>query len=238
MKLLHEDQILNKCNILNKSYIDLDINNFQNFFEQNKEYNYKKLKLRAKKELNNQGIKFINNNKNNKNKIEIETKEKYKNISKFQTEERNDTETRFNLFIGKYIKIKTLEKGEFIGDLSTNENKEGFIYISENSSDIAFINKNETINSMLYKNIYEKYKKIFENKIPKFFIFKDLINYNFEKNIFPFLIYKHYIKGENIKIKPRLVDCVGYLVNNALRLYGRKYAKNGKNSLARRRNAI
>ena len=44
--------------------------------------------------------------------------------------------------------------------------------------------------------------------------------------------------GENLKLKTRLVDCVGYLVNNALRIYGRRYTKNGKNTMARRRNAI
>ena len=27
--------------------------------------------------------------------------------------------------------------------------------------------------------------------------------------------------GENLKLKTRLVDCVGYLVNNALRIHGR-----------------
>lgn len=27
--------------------------------------------------------------------------------------------------------------------------------------------------------------------------------------------------GDNLKLRTRLVDCVGYLVNNALRLYGR-----------------
>ena len=27
--------------------------------------------------------------------------------------------------------------------------------------------------------------------------------------------------GENLKLKTRVVDCVGYLVNNALRIYGR-----------------
>ena len=27
--------------------------------------------------------------------------------------------------------------------------------------------------------------------------------------------------GENLKLKARLVDCVGYLVNNALRIYGK-----------------
>ena len=37
--------------------------------------------------------------------------------------------------------------------------------------------------------------------------------------------------GESLKLKTRLVDCVGYLVNNALRLYGRRYAKNGKNTM-------
>ena len=27
--------------------------------------------------------------------------------------------------------------------------------------------------------------------------------------------------GENLKLKTRLVDCVGYLINNALRTYGK-----------------
>lgn len=27
--------------------------------------------------------------------------------------------------------------------------------------------------------------------------------------------------GDNLKLKARLVDCVGYLVNNALRIYGK-----------------
>ena len=27
--------------------------------------------------------------------------------------------------------------------------------------------------------------------------------------------------GDNLKLKTRLVECVGYLVNNALRIYGR-----------------
>ena len=37
--------------------------------------------------------------------------------------------------------------------------------------------------------------------------------------------------GENLKLKTRLVDCVGYLVNNAIRLYGRRCSKNGKNTM-------
>lgn len=44
--------------------------------------------------------------------------------------------------------------------------------------------------------------------------------------------------GDNLKLKTRLVDCVGYLVNNALRLHGRRCTKNGKNPMVRRRNPI
>lgn len=44
--------------------------------------------------------------------------------------------------------------------------------------------------------------------------------------------------GDNIKLKTRLVDCVGYLVDNALRIHGRGNSKNGKNTLVRRGNAI
>ena len=39
--------------------------------------------------------------------------------------------------------------------------------------------------------------------------------------------------GENLKLKTRLVDCVGYLVNNALRIYGKRCSENGKNTLVR-----
>ena len=44
--------------------------------------------------------------------------------------------------------------------------------------------------------------------------------------------------GDNLKLRTRLGECVGYLGNNALRLYGRRCPKNGKNAMARRRNAI
>ena len=39
--------------------------------------------------------------------------------------------------------------------------------------------------------------------------------------------------GDNLKLKTRLVDCVGYLVDNALRIFGKRYTENGKNSLVR-----
>ena len=215
MKLLQENQILNKCNELNNSYINIDINNFQNFFEENKEYNYNQLKTKAKNELNSQGVKFI------KNKIQIDSIEKYINTSLFRSKDKNNTDTRFNLYIGQYIKIKPLEKGEFIGDLSLNENNEGNTYIAEKKSDIAYIDKIQTMNSVLYKNIFEKYKKIFINKIPKFFIFKDLIknsNFNFEKNVFPYLIYKHYKKGENIIIQNSQYEGVYFILDGKIKI--------------------
>ena len=213
LEILQEKQILNKCNSLNENYIG--VNDFQKFFEENKEYNYQKLKTMAINELIFKGFKFSNN------KIELNSPDTYLNIGKFKIKERNDTNIRFNLYIGKYIKIKTLEKGEFIGDLSLNENKEGNIYISENKIDIAYINKIETKKSVIYKYIYQKYKKIFLNKIDKFFIFKDITKKSqleFEKIIFPYFIYKHYKKDEYIIKQDSLYEGVYLILDGKIKL--------------------
>ena len=73
MKLLQEKQILYKCNKLKSAYIHLDINNFKNFFFQNKNYNFKELKQRAKKDLLEAGFTFSPYN----NKIVIPSRENY-----------------------------------------------------------------------------------------------------------------------------------------------------------------
>ena len=154
MKFIQEKQILDKCNVLNKTYINIDIDNIKLFFEQNKEYNYKQLKLKAKKELISEGF-LINNN----NKIKICTFESYINIGKFQIKERNDDKaiTKYYIYIGQYEKIKTLEKGDIINDLSLNENNEENIYISKEDTDIAFINKSDIEKSLLNKFIQQKF---------------------------------------------------------------------------------
>lgn len=159
MKILNEKQILNKCNILNRSYTTIDIDNFMKFFEENKEYDYNQLLIKAKNELISEGFKF------SKDKIELNSLESYLNIGKFQIKERNDlyAKTRFYLYVGQFTKIKSLEKGDIIGDLSLNENNKGNVYISENNCDISSIDKIDTNKSELYKCIFSKlHKNIYE----------------------------------------------------------------------------
>ena len=217
MNLLNEKQILNKCNILNKSYINIDINNFNNFFKENKEYDYKQLLIKAKNELISEGFKI------SKNKIEIISIDNYLNIGKFKIKERNDiyANTRFYLYIGQYVKNRTVEKGDFIGDLSNNENKEGNTYICEESCDISYINKIETMKSEIYLNIYHNYKALFMSKINKFFIFKDFLeksNYDFEKNIIPYLSYRSYKKGEKIITQESQYEGVFFILDGEVKI--------------------
>ena len=218
MEILQEKHILEKCNTLNKNLINIDINNLSEFFEQNKEYNYEQLKSRAKTELINEGFVF------NKRKVELSSLDCYLNIGKFKIDERNEINTpmRFFIYVGQYIKNKTLEKGDIIGDLSFNEYSEGNAYICEKNCDISYINKLETKKSELYKYIFKKYQKIFKQNFSKFYIFKNFVNKPddlfFEKNIYPYLIYKKYSKGEKIIIQNSQYEGIYFILDGKINI--------------------
>ena len=213
MKLLQEKQILYKCNKLNKAYINLDINNFRAYFNENKNYNFKELKNRAKKELLGMGFKFLANNT-----IIIPSLENYIKLCFFQTNERNDTQTRFNLFIGNYIKTNTLSKGNYIGDLSRNENNEGCTYICDKNCDICYVNKKESSKSQLYELMLEKYQKIFKEIKHKFYIFKDNTIETCLNNIVPFMIYKKFRKGEKIIIQNSQYEGIYLIIDGEVKI--------------------
>ena len=214
MKLLQEKQILYKCNKLNSAYIHLDINNFKTFFSQNKDYNFKELKQRAKKDLLEAGFTFSPYN----NKVAIPSMENYLKLSFFRTVERNDTQTRFNLFIGSYIKVNTLSKGNYIGDLSKNENNEGCTYICDTKCDICYVNKSDSVKSKLYELILEKYKKIFKKVKNKYYIFKDTSDRICLNNFVPLMIYKKYKKGEKIIIQNSQYEGIYLIIDGEVKI--------------------
>ena len=213
MKLLQEQQILYKCNKLNNAYINLDINNFRTYFMTNKNYNFKELKHRAKKELLEAGFIFTKNNK-----VIIPSYENYLKLSFFRTVERNDTQTRFNLFIGNYIKVNTISKGNYIGDLSKNENNEGCTYICDTKCDICYVNKLDSDRSKLYNLILEKYKKIFKKIKNKFYIFKDTSEDICLNNIVPLMVYKKYKKGEKIIVQNSQYEGVYFIIDGEVKI--------------------
>ena len=213
MKLLQEKQILYKCNKLNKAYVNLDINNFRTFFSQNKNYNFKELKNRAKKELIEAGFTFDNNNK-----IIVPSLEKYLKLGFFQTVERNDTETRFHLFIGNYIKTNTLSKGDYIGDLSRNDNNEGCTYICDKNCDICYVNKNDSVKSKLYELMLQKYKRIFIDIKSKFYILKDTSDDICLNRFVPLMVYKKFKKGEKIIIQNMQYEGIYFIIDGEVKI--------------------
>ena len=213
MKLLQEKQILFKCNKLNSAYVDLDLNNFKSYFLENKNYNFKELKQRAKRELIKDGFIFQSNNK-----IIIPSLDKYLKLSFFQTDDRSDTQTRYHLFIGHYVEVNTISKGNIIGDLSRNEYNEGCTYICDNNSDICYINKIDSVKSKLYDLILQKYIKIFKEIKNKFYILKDTSMDICLNNIVPLMIFKKYKKGEKIIVQNSQYEGIYFIISGEVKI--------------------
>ena len=213
MKLLQEKQIVYKCNKLNKAYVNLDINNFRTYFTENKNYNFKELKQRAKRELLEAGFKILPDNR-----VVIPNIENYIKLSLFQTDERNDTQTRFNLFIGHYIKTNTLSKGNYIGDLSPNDNNEGCSYICDKNCDICYVNKNDKFRTKLYDLMLQKYRRIFKEIKNKFYIFKDTSEDICLNNFVPLMLYKKYTKGEKILIQNSQYEGIYLVIDGEIKI--------------------
>ena len=213
MKMLQENQILFKCNKLNSAYVNLDINNFKLYFLQNKNYNFKDLKQRARKELIDAGFNFTNDGR-----IEISSVDNYIKLGIFKVNERNDIQTRFNLFVGNYVKINNLYKGSYIGDLSRNENNEGYTYICDKNCDICYVNKVESNNSKLFDYILEKYTKIFMEIKNKFYILKDTDDNICSNLILPLMIFKKFKRGENIIIQNSQYEGVYFIIDGKVKI--------------------
>ena len=213
MFFLKENQIIYKCNKLNSSIISIDFNS--NFFHDNNNlvYNFKDLRSRAKKELKNEGFIFsLDGN------VILPCIEKYIKLSYFYKKDKNDTNVRYHLFIGHYIKQNNLSNGSFIGDLSKNENNEGSTYICNTNCDICYINKIEVNDLKLYDYIHLKMLKIFNEIKHKFYILKDskesiIINY-----LVPFMRYKSYKKGDKIITQNSQYEGIYFIMNGKVKI--------------------
>ena len=213
MKYLSENQIIYKCNKLNKGIINIDINNFDFYSENNSSYNIKDLKHKAKKELKKEGF-----NINPEGIMHIPSIEKYIKLSYFDIREKSDTNVRYNLYVGNYIKSNILNKGDLIGDLSKNENNEGYTYITNTCCDICYLNKKEINDLKLYDYIYLKMLNEFKRIKHKFYILKDTRDDICDNYIVPFLVYKTYKKGEKIIIQNSQYEGIYFIMNGKVKI--------------------
>ena len=196
MKLLKENQIIEKCYKLNKDVINIEFNDTLETFSKNGiVYDLKEIKNNIKNELIKEGFDF-----NDKRKISIPSIENYINISEINITKSRDTFSGYELYIGKYIKNGELKKGDFIGDLSRNEDNENNTYICKTDCDIISLDKKYTqiLKFKLYDYIQSKLKNIFMKMKSKYYILKDISDEFCINNILPLLIYKTFKKGEKI----------------------------------------
>ena len=218
METLKENQIILKCNNLNKSVINIDIKNLKNYFDNDQKYlrySYDQLKQKIKFDLINQGFKFINN------RIISPSLNAYLKLGNLDTLNINDIiniKSRIHLFIGHFIKIGEFTKGDYIGDLSKNDNLEKISYFCEENCDVGYINKLKANNSTIFDSILKKIKNIFKNAKNKFFLFKDSIEENCLNYYVPLMIYKKYKKGDKIIVQNSQYEGIYLIIDGKVKI--------------------
>ena len=215
MQLLQEDQIIQKCKELNKKIIDIDINDFDIYTKNDIIYDLKEIQKKSRDELINEGFYFFD-----KRKILIPSINSYINLSEINMLQNRDVYSGYELYIGCYSENGKMKKGDFIGDLSINENSEYSTYICESDCDIITLDKKHTQNLKfkLYDYMQSKIKNIFMKLKPKFLIFKDISDDFCINEILPLLEYKIYKKGEKIFSQFSIYEGIFLIIKGQIKL--------------------
>jgi CRP-like cAMP-binding protein len=223
MKIINEKGIINKCALLNSKLLDKRINlNYENlkpFFEQYKhKYNYDKLHKIAAKELRSEGFFFDHD----RNTINISSIDAYYKIGRLKyniVKNSESNEAKLMFYIPHYEKIATLEKGCIIGDLTNNFNEENYAYVTRNSCDIIYIEKDDTsIETKIYDIFNRKKREIFSEIKNNFSLFQKINDYIFFNQYAPYMIYKKYKKGDKIFLQNSNYDGIFLIVEGDIQI--------------------
>ena len=223
MKIINEKGIINKCSLLNRNLLDnncnLNYDNLKHFFEQNKnKYNYDKLHKIAAKELRSEGF-FFNHNKNIINISSIDTYYKIGRLKYNISANSESNEAKLMFYIPHYEKIATLGKGCIIGDLTNNYNEENYAYITRNSCDIVYIEKDiNSIETKVYNIFNRKKREIFSEIKNNFSLFQKINDDIFFNQYSPYMIYKKYKKGDKIFLQNSNYDGIFLIVDGDIQI--------------------
>ena len=213
MIMINENEIIKKCNLLNKSIINTggDEPSISYFFKNNKKIKYLDLHTKAEKEL----IKLGFNNSLFQDGIlkRVPSIENYlklfESISPKITE--NNGKPKFNLWIGRYKLISVLIKGQFFNNISEEIIKEYNMYICKTNCDIGQITRKEFCEAKLNLSVKLKMENIFKDIKNEFYFFRGINSDKF-KNIYShMMLYKKYKKGDKIIIQGGLYEGI-YLI--------------------------
>ena len=200
MKLIKEKEILRRCRILNNFYADIDGENLTKFCNENPQFNYEKLKARAKKEIIELGFKLEDFQDNKKDKY-IYSVDNYIKIAevKKDTKDINNILATPKFYIGSYQKVGYITKGMAIGNLTKETFIDDSTYITmEEGCDIVFLNKKKSNLKKLYEMIIEKKLRALSNLKNSFYIFRHMTDSSYLTKLIPFFQYKLFHKGDII----------------------------------------
>ena len=220
MKLVHEKEIIKKCRWLNSFIVDIDGENLHKFCQNHPQFNYEKLKEKAKQEIINLGFqmedfhedKHILNNS-------IESFLKIAKVKKNLKTLNDGIKATPLFYIGSYEKIGYITKGQSIGNLTKNIHDDNNTYICLDNCDVVHINKKAARMRTLYNLIIEKKRRVLSNLKNNFLIF-NLVNEKFFKDeIIPFFEYKRFHKGEKIFIQGSIYEGIYLVTDGEIEIY-------------------
>ena len=223
MEILNEKEIIDKCKLLNKSFIDIDTNSIEEFCIKN-DNNYSEMKKKALEDLIQHGIIFPNEEIKNKNEnldYKIKSIENYLKIFLFKSNSKIIHDNRrayFKFYLGKYMNNEILEKGQYIGTFLREEIKDSSRYIAKDKCIVAVFNKEEDYSEELYKAHTEKIKRLFEEIKNNYFIFHQIPDDIFYKKYIPYMHYRKYTKGEKIFLQNSIYEGIYLLVNGEIKI--------------------
>ena len=195
MDILEEREIINKCLMYNKQELNIEnIETIEEFCFNNK-FDYKRIYNLAITELKDLGYDLENINL-------TPSIEKYIKVTTVENEiKRRSVENAVKkyFYVPHYEIIGKIDKGRFIGNLSTKCNQKDYrAYISLENSDIGYINKTEYKSAKVFELIKTKMRKIFRDTYQMYFIFNGLVRDYFVQNYAELISFSQYQKGEKL----------------------------------------
>ena len=221
LKIMHEKEILKKCRMLNSFYADIDGENFHKFFIKNPQFNYEKLKEKARNEIINLGFKLedLQENKNLISSVDNYLKifKITRNIKTFS----NGIKATPKFYIGRYEKAGYITKGMAIGTLNKQLSSDNSTYICINNCDIVYLNKDESKSKLtkLYNLILDKKRKILSKIKNNYYIFSRISSSFFYEELLPHFEYKQYHQGDKIFMQDSIYDGIYLLQHGQINIY-------------------
>jgi len=220
MKIVHEKEIIKKCRLLNSFIADIDGENLHKFCHNNPQFNYEKLKEKAKQDIINLGFQMEDFHEDNhilNNSIEnfLKIAKVKKNIKSLN----DGIKATPKFYIGRYEKTGYITKGQSIGNLTKDIHDDNNTYICLDNCDIVHINKKAARMRTLSNLIIEKKRRVLSNLKNNFLIFNLVNEKFFNDEIIPFFEYKQFHKGEKVFIQGSIYEGIYLITEGEIEIY-------------------